>query len=194
LVPLFVATLLLAQSRPQLENQTIVEHAQEMPRPGPVDSVAQLRQELSARPSPRADAAAETTAQYLSPAENPGSDSLNEQVQEPDFKLSDSADVSTAGLAGDAGDAAANTSAVTVRKELKVEQIERFAIQLSSNAQAQQAPGDYDYDDETSQTRVSVVDVLPATPPQQARDRSTLSAAQAAYASRYLSATGDIDD
>ena len=202
LVPIFVAAFLLLQSGPNPQRQTAGQPAPISTVPVAddatesfADPLPRLRAELAARQ-------AQTTEDSTEPASGvrpnpPGNDeSSNDQVIEPStlglVKLTAENSDSDNGAAGDAAANKQSESQTTADRQAM--QSETFQVQRSGEAQATQGSSHTGYDAGPVISKYAVSKALPAAPPEKARDRSTLNAAQAAYVSRYLHATGENND
>ena len=199
LVPLFIAVFLLSKSGTGADYETVSEATIDMRQSGPalvnenndaLDPVEQLRRELSARKATAS--ATEPSTQNLSQAQD--TDGANWQLDAPPTGLAGQASPNADDGIDSAGDAAANTSEAGIFKDVQMEQTQLFAVQRSGKAIATQTSDDLNYDDNSGNTSLGAAAALPAAPPESAKDRSMLNAAQAAYASRYLEATGENND
>ncbi len=131
-------------------------------------------------------------------ADDDVSDSTEEQiVKQAPASVTDSparANPGTDSDSGQAGGAMSNLSASTSTKGQQFDSTATFVIERRGQAVATRDPAGGDFDSESNMAADREVAALPAAPPERAHDRSNLSAAQAAYTSRYIGATGDDDD
>ena len=91
----------------------------------------------------------------------------------------------------DAGDGNSSKSTSDSQAVTRFEQTRQFAVLRTGQATAATTASDRQYSNNAISTDYSGVRPLAAAAPESGRDKSTLSAAEAAYAARYLSATGE---
>ena len=204
LIPLFIAILLLTQpgaSDKERSNPASSDAVQSTPGTASVSeaideddkstsAVANLRRELA-----DSDERIRTT-----PADNTRSDMTNpartSEALKDTLRGEFTGDSASAGSNADsaAGDAAANRIATESIAGKELTQTTSIAIRRTGQQAAATIATGRQYKGEAAFTPYSTVNIMPAAPPESGPDRSTLTAAQAAYASRYLSATGENDD
>ncbi len=208
LVPLFVAVVLL--SRPGASGsdelpdgvspgeQPVIE-ASEQTGDIVLDDVATLRRELAddlrANPVPPRQSQDKPS---LVPVV--GDASGTEETVEVLLTVRDSPPGSSARAGDDPGDTAGDALPRPADADTGIDaaaQLERReAILLHRTGTAISGTGETDnsFADSASSIAYVAVDVLAAAAPESGRDRTTLTRAQAAYAARYLKATGDTHD
>ena len=76
----------------------------------------------------------------------------------------------------------------------QLEQREAIALQRTGTPMAGSGETDLSFGDAASAIPYVAVEALAAAAPESGRDQTTLTRAQAAYAARYLKATGDTHD
>lgn len=202
LVPIFVATFLLLQSGPNPQQQTAGQQAPISTMPvamdkteSSADPVPRLRAELTALQAPTMEDSTDP-ATGIRPNPPGNDEDSSDEVIEPSplalAKLTAENSDSDNGAAGDA--AAYKQSESQPAADRQRMQSANFQVQRAGEAQATQRSSHTGYDAGPVDSKYAVTKALPAAPPEKARDRSTLTAAQAAYVSRYLQATGENND
>jgi len=96
-------------------------------------------------------------------------------------------------LAGGALPRAADPDAA-IYAAAQLEQLQAIALQRTGTPMAGTGETDLSFADAQASIPYVAVDALAAAPPASGRDQTTLTRAQAAYAARYLKATGDTHD
>ena len=208
LVPLFIAAILLTRPGANgsdelldgvpLGPQAIIDTT-EQASDSVLDDIATLRRELA--DDLRANPVPPTRPQdksSLIPVV--GDASSTEETGEALLSDRDSPPGSSARAGSDPGDSAGDalprladadsTNEITAQ----LEQREAVALQRAGAAMAGTEATDLSFGDAASFIPYVTVAALAAAPPESGRDRTTLTRAQAAYAARYLKATGDTHD
>jgi hypothetical protein len=208
LVPLFIAAILLTRpgangSDELLDGVTTgvqaINETREQTSDGVPDDVATLRRELAddlrANPVPPRQAQDNSS---LVPVI--GDVTGNEETNDVLLSDRDSPSGSSAragsdpgDLAGDAIPRAADPNS-TIETAAQLEQREAVALQRTGTPMAGTGETELSFAGATSFIPYGTVDALAAAAPESGRDQTTLTRAQAAYAARYLKATGDTHD
>jgi hypothetical protein len=194
LIPLFAATLLLAQpgvnveKDARIQSQTTANQSEGLDTNSEaesVDTVAQLRREL----------ADEKTGQALAPAVGDDDVDADDQTQISDEMPPENARLGMAATdrqsGGDAGDGKSSSSTIESQAGTQIDKINKFGVLRTGQATAAATAGDRQYANAARSAEFSGVRPLPAAAPESGHDKSTLSAAEAAYAARYLRAIGE---
>jgi hypothetical protein len=203
LAPLFVAALLLAQPGANVVDTTTlrVQTADsQFQRPAPqsdagnLDTIAQLRRELADDKTSDAIAQLASAERLKDAAQNDGveaEDGSQPTDESPPTNSSARAAATDNASGDDAGDGNSSEPSSEVQAIVQFDQTTPFAVPRTGQANAAATASDRQYGNTAIFSEYSSVRPLPAAPPESARDQSTLSAAEAAYAARYLSATGE---
>ena len=209
LVPLFIAAILLTRPGANgsdelldgvpLGPQAIID-ATEQAGDSVLDDVATLRREL----------ADDLRANPVPPRQSQDNSALIPVIGEATL-ITETSDVlelsdrdSPPGSSARAGDDPGDTAGDALPRAVdadstneitaQFEQREAVVLQRTGAAMAGTEATDLSFGDAASFIPYAAVDVLAAAAPESGRDRTTLTRAQAAYAARYLKATGDTHD
>jgi len=204
LIPLFVAAFLLLQSGPIPEQKTGGMQAPISDLPvandkteASTDPTTRLRAELSALQATTTERSTDPVSLSSERPPEVNGDSSDEVIERavptnPELLPTHSGSDSDNDAAGDAVTNRQTNSQIPADAQEMHSAL--FLVRRTGDAQATQRSTDTRYDDVTVDSSHAATKALPAAPPERARDRSTLNAAQAAYVSRYLHATGENND
>ena len=209
LVPLFIAAILLTRpgangSDELLDGvspgaQAIIDTT-EPTSDGVLDDVATLRREIAddLRANPVLSAQAQDKPSLIPVVSDA---TRNEETTEISLRSARDSPPGSSARAGDdpgdlAGDALPRAADPNSTNEIAAQLEQRQAIALQRTGTAMAGTGETDLSFAGAQASIPyvAVDVLAAAPPASGRDQTTLTRAQAAYAARYLKATGDTHD
>jgi len=207
LVPLFIAAILLTRPGANRSDELLdgvttgvhpINETSEQAGDGVLDDVATLRRELAddlrANPVPPRQS-------QDNPSLIPVAGDATRITQTDDVLLSDRASPpgSSARAGDDPGDAAGDALPRAAEPNAgidaaELEQREAVVLQRTGTPMAGTGETDLSFADAASAIPYVTVDALAAAAPESGRDQTTLTRAQAAYAARYLKATGDTHD
>lgn len=208
LVPLFVAVVLLSRPGANGSDELLdgvtpgvqpINETSEQTGDGVLDDVATLRHELAEdlRTNPVAPRQLQDNPSLIPVV----SDATGtEETAAALLSDRDSPPGSSARAGSDPGDAAGDAlprpadAAAGIDAAAQLEQREAVVLQRTGAGMAGTSETDLSFDNAASFIPYVAVEALAAAAPESGHDRTTLTRAQAAYAARYLKATGDTHD